>query len=127
MGKIKVLMIDDEEFFSDLVKMNLELTGKFEVRIAGNGIRGLRLAKEMKPHVILLDMVMPEMNGIEVLEELKKDAATVSIPIIMLTAQRDDKSKTEASSSYAEQYITKPVSADELAKKIEMVLKRRNG
>ena len=127
MEKIKVLIIDDESFFADLVKMNLELTGRYEVHAARNGSKGLGLARFLKPHVILLDMIMPEMNGLEVLEELKKDPSTISIPVIMLTAQRDDKSKEDANFLYAENYITKPVGADELAKKIEEVLKRRGG
>ena len=127
MGAIKILMIDDEMMFCKLVKMNIELAGKFEVHIANDGKEGLRTAKKILPNVILLDIVMPKQDGFETLVTLKKDPNTVSIPVIMLSALTDDKSVIRASSLYSEYYVTKPISAEKLIEKIESVLNINNG
>lgn len=124
MGKKRILIIDDEVDFSGLVKMNLELTGDFEVGIAANGKKGIKLAKRIKPDLILLDILMPGMDGFEVLEKLKKHEDTMMIPVVMLTAKGDEASKTKATQLYDELYITKPIEATDLKIKIEEVLER---
>jgi len=72
MGMTDILLIDDERSFAELVKMNLELTGKYRVFLASNGKDGISIAKDIKPNIILLDITMPGMDGFEVLEALKK-------------------------------------------------------
>jgi two-component system alkaline phosphatase synthesis response regulator PhoP len=119
---IEVLMIDDEKQFCDLVKMNLELTGRFRVWTAHNGKDGLKAAKQMQPNVILLDVMMPVMDGIETLARLKKDKATLGIPVIMLSAMTDDKTKIKTGNLYAEYYVNKPISTEDLIAKIKSVL-----
>ncbi|NQS99482.1 MAG: response regulator [Candidatus Omnitrophica bacterium] len=125
MYKKKILLIDDEEDFCRLVKMNLELIGNFEVNSATNGKQGLKLAKKLKPDLILLDIMMPGINGFEVLERLKKDQDTVQIPVVMLTAKEDEPSKIKASELYDELYLTKPIEAPDLKAKIDEILKMR--
>lgn len=124
MSKKRILIIDDEVDFSGLVKMNLELTDDFEVVIAANGKKGIKLAKRIKPDLILLDILMPGMDGFEVLEKLKKHEDSMMIPVIMLTAKGDEASKTRATQLYDELYITKPIEATDLRTKIEEVLER---
>jgi two-component system, OmpR family, alkaline phosphatase synthesis response regulator PhoP len=125
MSKRKILIIDDETDFCKLVKRNLELIGDFEVAIAEDGKRGLASAKKLKPDLILLDIMMPHMDGFKVLEKLKTDMNTIAIPVIMLTAKGDEASKIKAAQLYDEEYITKPIDAPDLKTKIEEVLKRR--
>ena len=124
MSKKKILIIDDELDFSKLVKKNLELIGDFEVAIAENGKQGLASVKKLKPDLILLDIMMPHMDGFKVLEKLKTDEDTSEIPVVMLSAKGDEASKLKASELYDEYYITKPIEALDLKKKIEDVLKR---
>lgn len=124
MSKKKILIIDDEADFCKLVKRNLELIGDFEVVIAGDGKQGFNSAKKLKPDLILLDIMMPRMDGFKVLEKLKSDMSTIAVPVIMLTAKGDEASKVKASELYDEEYITKPIEAPELKTKIEEVLRR---
>lgn len=124
MAAKKILIIDDEEDLSFFVKANLELAGAYEVIVAANGKTGIKAAIQHKPDLILLDIMMPKMNGFEVLERLKSEHETLSIPVIMLTAKGDDESKLKASRRYNEDYIVKPVQIDTLKSKIEDVLGR---
>lgn len=121
----RVLLIDDEKDFCTVVKMNLELSGKFTVLTASNGKEGIQLAKSAKPDVILLDIVMPKMDGFEVLKQLKKLPDTIPIPVIMLTAVDTDESRIKAAGIYSEYYITKPVTTNDLMTKIDSVLSLR--
>jgi DNA-binding response OmpR family regulator len=87
-----------------------------------DGKSGIEIARREKPRLILLDIMMPEMDGLEVLKELKEDSQTMAIPVVMLTAKNDDHSMTEAFGSYAQYYIVKPVEMDVLAAQIDYVL-----
>jgi len=122
MSPVKILMIDDEKMFCELVKMNLELSGKFEVYIANDGKEGVRVARGLLPKLILLDVIMPKQDGFETLAILKGDSRTMSIPVIMLSALTDEKSAEKASSLYSQYYIAKPISTVKLIEKIEQVL-----
>ncbi|MBU1726701.1 MAG: response regulator, partial [Candidatus Omnitrophica bacterium] len=82
----KILIIDDEKDFCFFVSQNLELTGKYKVVVTNNSKDGLSAALRHKPDVILLDILMPGMNGFEVLAQLKGNQDTTTIPVIMLTA-----------------------------------------
>ncbi len=122
----KVLIIDDEEDLTFFVKANLELIEGYEVVTATSGSEGIKLAGRYKPDVILLDIMMPGMDGYETLDKLKSLPKTVAIPVIMLTAKADEESKIKAAGLYNEDYLVKPVQIDVLRVKIEEVLQRRN-
>jgi len=125
MTKRKVLMVDDEEDFSRIVKMNLELLDPdYFVERANCGKEGLKKAGAFQPDVILLDIMMPKMDGFEVLKRLKDNPATSAVPVIMLTAKTDEESKLQASQLYNEDYVTKPIEALDLKAKIEDILGR---
>ncbi len=122
----KILIIDDEEDLTFFVKANLELAGDYKVLTATSGKEGIKLAERWQPDIILLDIMMPVMDGYETLNELKSGEKTLSIPVIMLTAKSDEDSKLKAARLYNEEYLVKPVQIDILNAKIQEVLKRRN-
>jgi len=118
--KKRVLIIDDEESFTQLVKLNLEATGKYEVRAENKGSLGLVAAKQFKPDLILLDLIMPDMGGGEVSCQLKIDEDTKTIPIVYLTAVMT-KEEVEARGGIVSglQVIAKPVTTEQLIDFIE--------
>lgn len=125
MDRKRILIIDDEKEFCQLVRTHLELDGDLEVFTAANGKDGVEAARQVKPDLVLLDIMMPGgMDGFEVLKTLKKDEKTVAIPVVMLTVMQDDASKIEATQLYDEDYITKPVKLKELKAKVEKILSR---
>ncbi|MDD5282364.1 MAG: response regulator [Candidatus Omnitrophica bacterium] len=119
----KILIIDDEVNFGKLVKKNLELSGNLKVEVAVNGNEGIRLASRLKPHLILLDILMPDMDGFQVLDKLKKNVNTALIPVILLSAKGDNATRIQASSKDVELFITKPIGSSELKDKIIKILK----
>jgi len=86
MNKTKILIIDDEENFSKLVKKNLERTGEFEVYAASEGSGGVSLARELKPDLILLDLIMPELDGGDVAAMIRQEESLKDTPVVFLTA-----------------------------------------
>lgn len=123
--KKRVLIIDDEEDLTFFVKANLELSGEYQVLIANSGKDGLKAAQRYKPDIILLDIMMPHMDGFETLKLLKKSTQTLSIPVIMLSAKGDEDSKIQAACSYNDDYVVKPVELGPLKEKIAEVLARK--
>jgi len=121
-AKKKVLLIDDERYFCFFIAKNLEHSGEYTVIYATNPDKGIRMAKKESPDVILLDISMPGKDGFKVLEILKGDEKTLSIPVIMLTALDDEEARLKASSLYNEDYVTKPVSYETLKAKIDKAL-----
>lgn len=119
-----ILIVDDEEDFCFFVKQNLQQLGPYQVLIATDGASGLKMAGQLHPDVILLDILMPRMGGLEVLKKLKANADTMEIPVLMLTARNDAESKQQAAQGYDEDYLVKPVQADFLKMKIERALSR---
>jgi DNA-binding response OmpR family regulator len=120
----KILIIDDENNFGFFVKQNLEMLGGYAVIVATTGKDGIAAATRHTPDLILLDVVMPNMSGFEVLEKLKHNKATTAIPVIMLTAVDTEEAKEKALGLYNEDYIVKPVAISELKAKIDGVLSR---
>lgn len=120
--KKRILLIDDEVDFCYMTKKHLENTKEFEVAIESNAIKGIELAIEQKPDLILLDIMMPEMDGLAVLSRLKSNEATSSIPIIMLTAKKDVGTIAEAQSSLAADYIIKPFTPQVLVDSLKKYL-----
>lgn len=119
--KKKILIIDDEEDFSHFLKLNLENTGRFKVYTAANGQTGVKTTQRRKPDVVLLDIMMPDMDGFEVLEKIKGSVKTYEIPVIMLTALDNEECRSEARGSFAGEYLVKPVSLDNLISTIDRV------
>ncbi|MFC1514410.1 response regulator [Candidatus Omnitrophota bacterium] len=125
MEKRKVLIVDDEKVFCQMVKLNLEETGQYQVRAETSGIEAFAAVKEFVPDVILLDISMPDINGIDVLAELKRDEVTKSIPVIMVTGKHDqfDRRKTLELGAY--EYITKPLDSYMIVRQIENILSKK--
>ena len=119
-GQISVLLIDDDEQFLELVDDTLQMA-RITVHTATNGPNGLKLAKEHKPDVIILDVTMPEMDGLAVLNELKNDDETAGIPVFMLTGQSMD-DEAEQTFNAADDFISKPVQLMRLAALIKTKL-----
>ena len=120
--KQKVLVVEDDEFLLELYSTKLKMEG-FQVFSAGDGERGLRLAKEKKPDLVLLDIVLPKIDGLEVLRKLKKDGETAYIPIVLLTnlSQKDEVS--EGLKAGAEDYLIKAhFMPSEVVDKIKKIL-----
>ncbi|MHC4159787.1 MAG: response regulator [Planctomycetota bacterium] len=106
--KMKVLVIDDDAELRELFEQGLELAG-FEVYLAGDGPSGIETAKEKRPSVIVLDVTMEPMNGLEVLSELKSVEETKDVPVFMLTGKSGMDDVKRAMEIGAVDYITKPV------------------
>lgn len=119
----KILIIDDEANFCRVIKKSIELGGRFHVSIATNGNNGIALAKKQRPDLILLDIMMPELSGIEVAEQLLDDPDTTAIPIIFVTSiVKKDEVKKKGGISGGRTFLAKPVNVDELIKKINACL-----
>jgi DNA-binding response OmpR family regulator len=118
----KIMIVDDEENFCFFVKANLELRGDYEVVRESESEKAVSLVEECAPDLILLDVLMPKMDGFEVLKALKENVKTKSIPVIMLTAKSDDETRMKALSLGYDGYVVKPFEIAALEEKIEEVL-----
>ena len=123
MSKQTILVVDDEQDLLDLIEYNLRKEG-FNVLKAENGQEGIQIAKEQKPNLVLLDIMMPKMSGIEVCSQMRTDADLRQIPIIFLTARSDEKTEIEGLDKGADDFITKPISTTKLLSRIKAVLRR---
>ncbi len=120
---VAVLVVDDEESIRELVKFHLLKAG-YEVVEAVDGNEALREVRREKPELLLLDLMLPGMDGLEVCRNLKGQAATSSIPIIMLTARNEEVDKILGLEMGADDYMTKPFSPRELVARVKAVLRR---
>ena len=118
-----ILLIEDEKNILELVKYNLEREG-FRVLTATKGNTGLETALREKPALVILDLMLPEMNGLEICKTLKQNEKTRRTPIIMLTAKGTESDKVVGLELGADDYITKPFSPRELVARIKAVLRR---
>jgi len=115
MNKKRILIIDDEEEFCNLVKKNLEQTGEFEVYIATNGDDGIRSARNIKPDLILLDIIMPDMDGTDVASLIKNDKSIKNTPIVFLSAiVREEEASSQPSFTRGYSLLAKTVTVGEL-------------
>jgi two-component system alkaline phosphatase synthesis response regulator PhoP len=119
--KEKILIIEDEEDLVKGLKLNLADEG-YEVDWAFDGVEGLRKALEERPHLIILDIMLPKMNGLDICRELRQK--NISIPIIMLTAKGEEIDKVLGLEIGADDYMTKPFSIRELLARIKAHLRR---
>jgi two-component system response regulator VicR len=117
----KVLIVDDEKSISDILEYNLKKEG-FETLCAYDGPEGLRMAQEAAPDLILLDIMLPGMDGFEVCRTLR--AAGDNVPIIMLTAREEETDKVFGLENGADDYITKPFSMRELIARVKSNMRR---
>lgn len=118
-----ILVVDDEQDLLDLIEYNLMKEG-YRVLKAVNGIEALEVAKEQNPDLVLLDIMMPKMDGLEVCEKMRSDSDLRHIPIIFLTARGDEKTEVEGLDLGADDYVTKPISTTKLISRIKAVLRR---
>lgn len=124
MSKETILVVDDEEDILELVRFNLDREG-YAVHCAETGETALRKIKEATVDLIVLDLMLPGMNGLEVTRQLKKDAATSNLPVIMLTAKGEEPDIVTGLELGADDYITKPFSPRVLIARVRAVLRRR--
>ena len=125
MAKQRILVIEDEEDILALIHYNLGKEG-FDVSTASSGETGLRQACHELPDLIVLDLMLPGMSGLEVCRKLKQDSATVNLPVIMLTARGEESDVVAGLEIGADDYVTKPFSHKVLASRIRTVLRRAN-
>ena len=116
----RILVVDDEPSVTDLIAYNLRKS-LYDVQTAANGHDALRLAREYKPDLILLDLMIPEVDGLDVCRELRK---TSDVPIIMITARGEEIDRVLGLEIGADDYVTKPFSVRELMSRIKAVLRR---
>lgn len=119
----KILLVDDEPDILEFLSYNLKKEG-YKVYTADNGAKALELAKKKSPHLILLDVMMPEMDGIETCEELRKMPTLANVVIAFLTARGEDYSQIAGFDAGADDYITKPIKPKVLVSRIKALLKR---
>lgn len=119
----RILIIEDEADLSDIIAFNLTKAGYTTLQ-ALDGAEGLDLAMRERPDLLLLDLMLPKLNGMEVARRLRADPSTASIPIIMLTAKAEEGDQLDGLTAGADDYITKPFSIPILLARIEAVLRR---
>ena len=116
-----VLLVDDDPEVLELLSFNFKKAG-FAVLHAADGLQAITKAGSLSPHLIVLDLMMPELDGFAVLELLRKDPATASIPVIMLTAISGQMARLNALEAGASQFVTKPFSPHQLVSTAEELL-----
>ena len=120
---IKILLVDDERDILEIVSYNLTSEG-YQVFTAKNGIEGVAKAKKKQPHLIILDVMMPEMDGIEACEIIRKSPGLENTIITFLTARGEDYSQVAGFEAGADDYITKPIKPKVLVSKVKALLRR---
>ena len=120
----RILIVEDEKDVVDLLTLNLRKAGGFAFSIANDGAAGLAKAREEKPDIIILDLMLPKMPGLEVCKILKSELATRHIPILMLTARAEEIDRIVGLEFGADDYVTKPFSPREVILRIKAILRR---
>ena len=119
----KVLVIDDDVSLLDLLRLHLRAAGH-AVRVASDAADGIRYILAEKPDLILSDISMPYLDGMELLRALRSDSATMRIPVIFLTGRDDDDTLVKARQLGVDDFLTKPIQVEDLLASIDKVLKR---
>ncbi len=120
---IKILLVDDEDDVLEFLSYNIRKEG-YDVHTANNGVKGLQKAIELKPHLIILDVMMPEMDGIETCREIKQNQQLENTIVVFLTARGEDYSQIAGFDAGADDYVTKPVKPRLLVSRIKALLRR---
>ncbi len=118
----RILLIDDEETIQEVVQVGIEIEAGWQVAIASSGSEGINLAQSQQPDAILLDVMMPDMDGISTLSNLKANDKTRAIPVIFLTAKTQATEKDQLQSLGVVDVITKPFNSMTLASQIAKIL-----
>ena len=124
--KQKILVVDDEPEAVELVEFNLKQAG-FDVATAADGAEALKKTRSLLPSLIVLDLMLPEMDGLEVCKMLRRDPATAAVPIVMLTAKAAEIDRVLGLELGADDYLTKPFSPRELVLRVKKLLTRGRG
>ncbi len=119
-----MLVVDDDPVIQGLLRVNFEMEG-YEVIVAGDGVEGLERARSEQPDVVILDVMMPRMDGLEVARTLKADPATAPIPILLLSAKAQEVDVRAGGATGADAYVTKPFDPLELLKRVEALISAR--
>lgn len=119
-----IFIVDDEEDFADITKRCLEGTGRYSVTIETDAAKAVSAIRNVKPDLVLLDLMMPGASGQEICKELRSGLMASNVPIIILSAKSDRASKVAVLEMGADDYLTKPFSIDELDARIKAVLRR---
>lgn len=119
----RILLIDDDPAISELVSVNLELAG-YDVSYAQDGVKGQALALQLQPDLIMLDLMLPKVDGFTICQRLRRDERTADIPVLMLTALGQTQDKVEGFNAGADDYITKPFEVQEMLARIRALLRR---
>jgi two-component system phosphate regulon response regulator PhoB len=122
-GGERILVVDDEPDIVALVVYHLAKAG-FRISTASNGPDALRIAQQDRPALVVLDLMLPGMSGLEVLDQLRADESTQDIAVLLLTARRDEPDRIKGLSSGADDYLTKPFSPQELVLRVRNILRR---
>ena len=117
----RILIVDDEPHMLRLAELSLR-GGEFEIRKASNGLQALAAVRECKPELVIMDVQMPEMDGLQALHILMADPETASLPVIMLTARGHQLTRQEAESIGAKAFLTKPFSPTQLLAEAKRIL-----
>jgi two-component system alkaline phosphatase synthesis response regulator PhoP len=120
---LKILIVDDEKDIVELISYNLEKEG-FSTAKAFDGEDALKLVKTQKPDLMILDLMLPKINGLDVCRTIRHNPETVGLPIIMLTAKSDEVDKIIGLEVGADDYVTKPFSVKELIARVRSILRR---
>ena len=121
----KILVVDDDADIVELLSFNLKKAG-FVIGTAVNGIEALKKVRSMSPDLVVLDLMLPEMDGFAVCETLRRHADTARLPVIMLTAVSGELGRMSGLDCGANDYITKPFSPKALVSKVEALLKKQD-
>jgi len=119
----QILVVDDEQDILELMRLTLNKEG-YEVHVAANGQQAIEKAKKIKPELILMDVMMPVMDGMEACRQLKEDSETSDIPIIFLTARSEEFAELAGFEAGADDYISKPIRSRVLLSRIRAILRR---
>ena len=121
----KILVVEDEADFLDLLRLYFKQEG-FAIATATNGLDAVKKARSLMPDLILLDVMLPELDGFAVCEILRNDSATASIPVVMLTGLCGQMSRCAGIESGATEFVTKPANPEDIVSKVKDMLERRS-
>ncbi|CAN5725551.1 response regulator transcription factor [soil metagenome] len=119
----RILVIDDDPAIVELISINLEMAG-YDINQAGDGIRGQALAVQIVPDLIMLDLMLPKVDGFTVCQRLRRDDRTADIPVLMLTALGELQNKVDGFNAGADDYLTKPFELEEMLARVRALLRR---
>lgn len=120
---LSVLIVDDDPVIQLLLRVNFEMDG-FEVETADDGEQGLRMVRLSKPDLVLLDVMMPKLDGFQVLEAIRSDEATRHLPVVLLSAKARDVDRQAGLDAGADAYITKPFDPMKLLAEVKVLVRR---